>query len=68
MKTKEEHPKEITINTFWNLGKTSVLREALPYDHEENLYNWFKREYPDLNPSYYDIHKPERPIIPPKKL
>lgn len=67
MKTREEHPKEININVYWKQGKVSTLREALPYDHKENLYYWFMREYPDLNPEYYDIYKPEKPVFSQKK-
>jgi len=67
MKSKEESPKELTISTYWNSGgAVSYLREGLPYDHEENLYNWFRREYPDLNPLFYGIYKPE-PFISPEK-
>lgn len=62
-KSKEESPKELVINTYWNNGGgVATLREALPYDHEENLWNWFTRTYPDLNPEYYDVHKPVKHI------
>ena len=67
MKSREEHPKLITTSAYWNCGNVSYLREALPYDHEENLYNWFVREYPDLNPEYYEIYKPVKPVISTKK-
>jgi len=57
----EEHPKELKISTYWNTGhNVSYLREGLPHDHEENLYNWFTKTYPDLNPSFYDIKIPQR--------
>ena len=59
-KSKEHSPKEIKISTYWNPGgSVSYLREGLPHDHYENLYNWFTREYPDLNPEYYEI-SPEK--------
>jgi hypothetical protein len=62
-KSIKESPKDITISTYWNPGgQVSYLREGLPYDHEENLYNWFVREYPDLNSAFYNITKSERVI------
>lgn len=59
MKPKEEHPNEITISTYWNMGNgRSILRRALPVGHPENSYEWFRREYPDLDPGLYGIYKP----------
>ncbi len=67
-KSKEESPKEINVSKYWNNGGyASYLREGLPYDHQENLYYWFTREYSDLNPEYYDIYKPEKLIAPEKR-
>lgn len=66
-KSVEDSPKELTINIYWSRGMTSILREALPYNHEENLWNWFVRTYPDLNPEYYDIYKPVKPVPTIKK-
>ncbi len=54
----EDHPQEITISSYYSNGVSSYLRQALPDDHEENLWNWFRRTYPDLNPEYYDIYDP----------
>jgi len=60
-KELKDHPKNIKISNFWNNGgQVSTLREALPYDHPENLWNWFVKKYPDLNPNYYDILKPKK--------
>lgn len=59
-KSLEDSPKELNINTYWKCGNVSYLREGLPYDHEENLYNWFTKTYPELNPELYNIEKPRR--------
>lgn len=56
-KSEADSPKEIEISTYWKHGGVSTLREALSADHKENLYNWFTRTYPDLNPSFYGIFK-----------
>lgn len=59
MKKKlEEHPEQITTSNYWIRNGAWTLREALPHDHPENLYNWFNREYPDLMPEVYGIEKP----------
>jgi hypothetical protein len=56
----DQSPKEITIETYWKPGNgVWYLREALGEDHEENLWNWFKRTYPDLNPVFYEIKDPK---------
>lgn len=60
-KTYEDSPKDLTISTFWSGSFRGFLREGLPYDHEENQYNWFIRTYPDLNPEFYNIEKPLKP-------
>lgn len=40
----EEHPEEITVESYWKAGNGIMyLREALPKDHKENLWNWFKK-------------------------
>lgn len=58
-KNIEDSPLEITISKWWKPGGgMMILREALPVDHEENEYNWFRKNYPDLNPSYYGIKNP----------
>lgn len=55
----EEHPEEIEINKYWKPGNGMwYLREALSVNHEENLWNWFRRTYPNLNPSLYGIKDP----------
>jgi hypothetical protein len=55
----EEHPEEITVESYWKAGNGIMyLREALPKDHKENLWNWFKKTHPTLNPSYYGIEDP----------
>lgn len=59
-KSAEDSPKELTISRYWCGDYRGLLRQGLPYDHEENLYNWFTRTYPDLNPEFYDIEKPKR--------
>ena len=60
--SEEEHPLEITTSQYWSYGpegsKGMILREALPAEHKENLWNWFRREYPNYNPRYYGIQKP----------
>lgn len=62
-----EHPKELTISTWWCGDYRGLLREALPHDHPENLYNWFRRQYPDLDPFYYGIEEPFERVYPEKK-
>lgn len=37
-----------------------VLREALDYDHPENLYNFIKRH--DIEPERFGIEKPRKPV------
>lgn len=66
-KPYNEHPKELTISRYWTGNYRGLLREGLPYDHEENLYNWFIRSYPDLDPEYYNSEKPERYVISAEK-
>ncbi len=61
-KSEEYSPKEIIIETYWKHGKVSTLREGLPHDHEENLWNWFRREYPELNPLFYGVEMPQKRI------
>lgn len=64
----EDSPQELIISTYWKQSENVItLREALPYDHSENLWNWFTKTYPDLNPKYYDIYKPEKLISPEKR-
>jgi hypothetical protein len=55
----EKTPTEITISTYWRPGNGIwYLREALGIDHPENLWNWFRKEYPDINPDYFGIKNP----------
>ena len=67
-KSIEDSPKELTISKYWTGNYKGLLREGLPYNHEENLWNWFRRTYPDLNPEFYDVYEPQRFISPEKKL
>lgn len=57
-KLLEDSPSEISISTYWKVGGMMYLRSALPYDHEENQWNWFRKNYPDLNPNFYGIKHP----------
>lgn len=57
-KPVEEHPEELKISTYWSRNGVMTLRTALPATHEENQWNWFRREYPDLNPTLYGIENP----------
>lgn len=58
-KSIEDYPEEITVSTFWSNGKgMSYRRSALPINHPENEYNWFKRTYPNLDPYMYNIKNP----------
>lgn len=61
-KSKENSPKELSISEYWTGDFRGLLREGLPHDHPENLWNWFTRTYPDLNPEFYDIYKPFKQI------
>lgn len=54
----DEHPLEIKISKYVKHGRGMVLREALDEDHPDNLYNWFRKEYPKLDPSFYGIKNP----------
>lgn len=53
-------PETVQISTYWKNGMFLTLREALPLDHPENLYNHFKTQYPDLEPEDYGIFHPLR--------
>ena len=54
----EEHPEEVKLSRYYSNGIMMTLREALEPNDPENLYNWFRREYPKLNPEYYNIKNP----------
>lgn len=60
-KKPEDHPLELSVSTYWSRNGVSTLRTALSWDHPENQYNWFCREYPELEPKYYGIEKPRDP-------
>jgi len=57
-KSQADSPKELNISTYWVGDYRGLLREGLPKDHPENLYNWFTKTYPDLNPEFYEIKNP----------
>ena len=49
---------EPKIEKYWEYAPDHfLLREALPSDDPENLYNWFVRNYPNLKPKDYKIKK-----------
>ena len=55
-----DKPDQITTEEYWKRSNgTWILRRALNWDHPENLYNWAKRTYPDLDPEDYGIEKPQ---------
>jgi len=60
MSDKTEQPETITIETWWKPGGGMMYnRQFLPIDHPENIYNWTKRTYPDLDPEDYGIYHPD---------
>lgn len=55
----EDYPEEIMVENYWRRNGVMTLREALPADHPENLWNWFRKTYPDLDPGHYGISDPK---------
>jgi hypothetical protein len=56
-----EAPEEVTVSKYWQRGGMMTLRSALSWSHEENEWNCFRRQYPDLNPEWYGVEKPLAP-------
>lgn len=60
MNNAKEYPETVVTKEYWEARKGHyILRRALPIEHPEHLYNWFKREYPDLEPEWYGVYHPD---------
>src|SRR5574343_1345334 len=62
--TNNAQPKEVSIEVWYRPGGSMMYnRYHLSPRHPEYVYNYFKREYPDLKPEDYGIENPLNPKI-----
>lgn len=49
---------EIKVPVWWSNGLMMIRRDALDYDHPEQTYNWFTRNFPGVPPEDFGIIRP----------
>jgi len=54
----EDHPLELNVSQYFSNGMMMTLRTAMGIDSPHNQWNWFRKEYPKLNPELYGVKNP----------
>lgn len=52
--------QSIEVPEWWtNTGGMSYRRDALPSEHPESIWNFVRKNYPDVDPREYNIEAPK---------